>query len=162
MPIAVGDKLPDADFVTMGADGPGSRSIADLTAGRKVAIFALPGAFTPTCSQAHVPSFVNSADALRAKGVDEIACISVNDAFVMGVWGDQTGASAAGIAMLGDAEGTFTKAVGMDFTAPPVGLIGRSKRYSMLVEDGVVTALNVEESPGEAVCSTGDALLDQV
>ncbi|HKK35804.1 MAG TPA: peroxiredoxin [Paracoccaceae bacterium] len=160
MTIEVGQTLPDATFIVLGPDGPEPKSTTDLFSGRKVALFAVPGAYTPTCSLNHLPSFVKNAEALKAKGVDAIACVSVNDPFVMKAWGESSGAMEAGIHMLADPEGAFTQAVGMDFSAPPVGLIGRSKRYSMLVEDGKVTALNVEESPGEAKVSTGDAMLE--
>ncbi len=160
MTIAKGDKLPDATFIAMGPDGPEPKSTADVFAGRKVALFAVPGAYTPTCSLNHLPSFVKNAEALKAKGIDAIVCLSVNDPFVMKAWGESSGAIEAGLHMLADADGAFTQAIGMDFTAPPVGLIGRSKRYSMVVEDGVVTALNVEESPGQATVSTGEAMLE--
>ncbi|MEL6520710.1 MAG: peroxiredoxin [Pseudomonadota bacterium] len=162
MAISVGDTLPEATLYKMGAEGPEAVALADLTKGRKVVLFAVPGAYTPTCHSAHVPSFVRTKDQFSAKGVDEIICISVNDPFVMGAWGEATGASAAGLTMLGDPESAFTKAIGMDFTAPPVGLIARSKRYAMVAEDGVVKALNVEESPGQCEISAGEALLDAV
>ena len=162
MSIAVGDKLPDATFAYMGEEDPAMRTVAELTEGRKVVIFAVPGAYTPTCSNAHVPSFVAAADEIRAKGVDEIACISVNDPFVMKAWGEATGAAAAGITMLADGDGSFTKALGLDFTAAPVGLINRSQRYSMVVSDREVSALNLEEGPGEASVSLGGAILDQL
>lgn len=162
MSIAVGEKLPEAKLVELGASGPEAVAVADLTRGRKVALFAVPGAFTPTCHNTHVPSFVKAAEALGGKGVDEIVCVSVNDPFVMKAWGEATGATAAGIRMLADPESAFTKALGLDFSAPPVGLIARSKRYSMLIEDGVVKVLNVEDAPGEAVCSLGEALVDQI
>ena len=122
-------------------------------------LFAVPGAFTPTCHSAHVPSFVRTKDQFDAKGVDEIICVSVNDPFVMGQWGDATGATKAGITMLGDAEAAFTKAIGMEFSAPPAGLIDRSKRYAMVVEDGKVTLLHEEENPGACEVSAGEALL---
>jgi peroxiredoxin len=123
-------------------------------------IFAVPGAFTPTCHSAHVPSFMRTKDQFTEKGVDEIICVSVNDPFVMKAWGEVTGATEAGITMLSDAESAFTKAIGMDFDAPPAGLIARSKRYAMLVEDGIVTQLNEESSPGECEISAGEGLLD--
>ena len=162
MPIAVGEKLPESTLVEMGAEGPAGVSIAELTAGKKVALFAVPGAFTPTCHAKHVPSFVNAAEELAGKGVDEIICVSVNDPFVMNAWGEATGAKGAGIRMMADADSAFTKAVGLDFSAPPVGLIDRSKRSSMFIEDGVVKVLNVEDSPGDATCSLGEALVDQI
>lgn len=162
MTIAKGDKLPDATFITMGADGPEAVSSADLFAGKTVVLFAVPGAFTPTCTSAHMPSFVRTADKLRAKGVDTIACVSVNDPFVMKAWGDATGAQPAGIMVLADAQSEFTTAIGMDFTAPPAGLISRSQRYAMLVKDGVVAELNIEQSPGTCELSAGETLLDMM
>ncbi|MEM6307139.1 MAG: peroxiredoxin [Pseudomonadota bacterium] len=160
MAISKGDRLPDATLLRMGADGPEQVTIADLSAGRKLAIFAVPGAFTPTCSSAHVPSFIRTKDDFMAKGVDEIICISVNDVFVMQEWGKSTGASDVGITMLADPESAFTKAMGMDFTAPPVGLMDRSKRYALLADNGVITALNAESNPGECDISAGETLLE--
>lgn len=162
MTIEPGDNLPEATLLALGADGPQSVSLADKTDGRKVAIFGVPGAFTRTCSAAHVPSFIRSMDALKDKGVEEVICISVNDPFVMAAWGESTGATEAGITMLGDADGSFTKAIGMDWTAPPAGFFGRSKRYSMLVEDGKVTILNPESGPGECDISAGETLVSQL
>ena len=162
MTIEIGQKLPEATLIEMGAEGPAEVSVADLTAGRKVALFAVPGAFTPTCHAKHVPSFIEAADDLRAKGIDDIVCVSVNDPFVMKAWGEATGAAGAGIRMMSDAGSGFTKAIGLDFSAPPVGLIDRSQRYSMFVEDGEVKQLNIEGSPGEAIASLGDALLAQI
>mgnify|MGYP003750849841 FL=1 len=160
MTISKGDRLPSSTLVHLGDAGPAPVALADKLAGRKVVIFAVPGAFTPTCHSAHVPSFMRTKDQFTAKGVEEIICVSVNDPFVMKAWGDATGAAAAGITMLSDAESAFTKAIGMDFDAPPAGLIARSKRYAMLVEDGVVTHLNEESSPGECEISAGEGLLD--
>ncbi len=159
MAISVGDSLPEATFVKMGDAGPEEVTVSSLTKGRKVVIFGLPGAFTPTCNSAHVPSFMRTKDDFAAKGVDEIICVSVNDPFVMKAWGEATGASAAGIAMLADAGSAFTGAIGLQFDAPPVGLLARSKRYAMLVDDGVVTLLQQEESPGTCEISGGEALL---
>ncbi len=159
MAITAGDTLPDATLVEMGSEGPAPVKLSDKTKGRKVVIFAVPGAFTPTCHSAHVPSFMRTKEQFDAKGVDEIICVSVNDPFVMKAWGEATGATSAGITMLGDAESAFTKAIGMDFDAPPAGLIARSKRYAMLVEDGKVTVLNEEESPGQCEVSAGEGLL---
>jgi cytochrome c peroxidase len=159
MPITVGDSLPEATFSRIGANGPEQIALADLTKGRKVAIFAVPGAFTPTCHSAHVPSFIRTKDQFAAKGVDEIICISVNDPFVMKAWGEATGATAAGLTLLADGTSAFTKAIGMDFDAPPVGLMARSKRYAMLVEDGRVSVFQAEESPGVCDVSGGEALL---
>ncbi len=162
MSISTGDKLPQANLMQMGAEGPEAVSLADKTAGRKVVIFAVPGAYTPTCHSAHVPSFIRTKDALAAKGVDEIICVSVNDPFVMKSWAEATGAAEAGITMLGDSDAAFTKAIGMDFDAPPAGLLSRSKRYAMLVEDGTVSVLQAEENPGVCEVSGGEAMLDAI
>lgn len=162
MTISTGATLPDATLLRMGADGPEEVQLSSLTKGRKVAIFGLPGAYTGTCTTAHVPSFMRTIGEFKAKGVDDVICIAVNDPFIMDAWGKSTGAAEAGIVMLGDAAAEFTKAIGMEFTAPPVGFYDRSKRYSMLVDDGVVTALNPEASPGECEISAGETLLAQI
>ena len=159
MGIDVGDKLPEANVIRATADGPVQTTISELTAGRKVVIFAVPGAFTPTCDSAHLPSFVRTADEFLAKGVDELLCVSVNDAHVMRVWGQQSGAQDAGIAMIADPAADFTKAMGMAFTAQPVGMIDRSSRYAMVVEDGTITKMHVEEI-GVCAVSTGEAMLE--
>lgn len=159
MTISVGDRLPDASFVRIGGSGPEQIALGPLLTGRKVVIFAVPGAFTPTCHSAHVPSFIRTRDGFTEKGVDEIICIAVNDPFVMRAWGEATGATAAGITMLADPASEFTSAIGLAFNAPPVGLLARSRRYAMLVEDGVVTALHLEDSPGTCETSAGEALL---
>jgi cytochrome c peroxidase len=159
MTISVGDKLPGASLGRLGADGPEQVDLGALIAGKKVVIFAVPGAYTPTCSSAHMPGFVRNADKLRAKGVDEIISISVNDIFVMKSWGDAMGAMDAGIHSLADGDSGFTKAIGMAFSAPPAGLIDRSKRYAMIVENGIITALN-EDAPGVCDISGGEAILD--
>ncbi len=161
MAISVGDTLPNAAFVTMGDSGPSSVELHARLKGRKVVLFALPGAFTRTCSTAHMPSFVRTADALRAKGIDEIICVSVNDPFVLHAWGNSMGAGEAGITLLADADAAFTKSVGMAFDAPQIGLFARSNRYAVIVEDGVVTAANIDE-PGECNISTGEALLEAI
>jgi glutaredoxin/glutathione-dependent peroxiredoxin len=160
--IKAGDKLPSATFQKMGANGPEAVTVEALTKGRKVVIFGLPGAYTGTCSTAHVPSFIRTAKGFAAKGVDEIVCLSVNDVFVMKAWGEATGATAAGINMLGDGTSEFTKALGMVFDAPAVGLMGRSKRYSMYVVDGVVKQFNPEVDTGVCDLSGGEALLEQI
>ena len=162
MTIKTGETLPDATLLLMGDGGPASVTMAEKIANRKVVIFGLPGAFTGTCTTAHVPSFIRTAAAFKEKGVDEIICVAVNDPFVMQAWGKDTGAADAGITLLGDAESEFTKAIGMNFSAGPVGFVDRSKRYAMLVENGVVTVLNAEASPGECEISAGETLLDQV
>lgn len=159
MTIQVGDTLPEATLIRIGADGPEQVDLAGLTKGRKVVIFAVPGAYTPTCHSAHVPSFIRTKDGFDEKGVDEIICISVNDPFVMKAWGESTGATDAGLSMLADPESSFTTAIGMNFDAPPVGLMARSKRYAMIAEDGVVTVLNAEASPGECEISAGETML---
>lgn len=158
MALNEGDKLPEGTLLQMTQDGPAAVDLAQYATGR-VAIFALPGAYTGTCSTQHVPSFIRTADQFRAKGVDRIVCVSVNDPFVMGAWAKDTGAEAAGLTFLSDADGAFTEAMGMSFDAPPAGLFGRSKRYAMLVENGTITALEVEESPGRCSISGGESLL---
>lgn len=162
MTISQGDMLPDATLVQMGPDGPQPVQMADKLKGRKVVVFAVPGAYTPTCDSAHVPSFVRTKDQFDAKGVDEIICVSCNDPFVMAAWGESTGATAAGITMLADANSAFTKAIGMEFSAEPAGLISRSKRYAMLVDDGKVTLFQAEVQPGVCDMSGGEALLDNM
>jgi peroxiredoxin len=162
MTISAGQTLPDATLIRMGDGGAEQVSISALTKGRKVVIFAVPGAFTPTCHSAHVPSFIRTRDGFAAKGVDEIICVSVNDPFVMKAWGEATGADKAGITMLADADSSFTKAMGLAFDAPPVGLLARSKRYALYAEDGVVKALHMEESPGTCEISGGEALLKAI
>lgn len=162
MTISTGAKLPAATLYQMGEKGPEGVAMDAKLAGRKVVIFGLPGAYTGTCTTAHVPSFIRTKAGFDAKGVDEIICLSVNDPFVMQAWGEATGATAAGITMLGDADASFTKAIGMDFTVPAIGLLDRSKRYALLAEDGVVKVLNLEESPGTCEVSAGEALLAQI
>lgn len=159
MSISQGDTLPPASLIHMGADGPETIDLAERIRGRKVVIFAVPGAFTGVCHNAHVPSFVRTADQLAAKGVDEIICVAVNDPFVMGAWSEVTGAGEAGIAMMGDVDGAFTKAMGMDFSNAAAGLFGRSQRYAMVVEDGTVTLLHEEDNPGQCDVSAGEGLL---
>lgn len=153
-----GDTLPEGTLLELTDAGPTQVDLAQYAKGR-VAIFALPGAYTGTCSTQHVPSFIRTADQFRAKGVDRIVCVSVNDPFVMGAWAKDTGADKAGLTFLADADGAFTAAMGMNFDAPPAGLFGRSKRYAMLVEDGTITTLQVEESPGQCSISGGESLL---
>jgi cytochrome c peroxidase len=159
MTLSTGDKIPQAILIQIGENGPEEIALNDKLKGRKVVIFALPGAYTPTCQSAHVPSFIRTKDGFDNKDIDEIICISVNDPFVMKSWGEATGATQAGITMLADAECAFTKSIGMEFSAPPAGLIDRSKRYAMVVEDGIVTHLQAEESPGVCELSSGEALL---
>ncbi|MEQ8366841.1 MAG: peroxiredoxin [Roseicyclus sp.] len=159
MTISVGDTFPDAALVTMTDEGPKTIQLSDYIAGRKVVLFGLPGAFTGPCSTAHVPSFIRTADAFAAKGVKEIICVSVNDPFVLKAWGEATGATKAGITMLGDAEGKLTHTLKMEFTAPQIGLIGRSNRYAVVLDDGVVTHANIDQ-PGVCDISQGEQLLE--
>lgn len=160
--ITVGARLPGAQLMHMGAEGPEAVDLGKKLAGRKVALFGLPGAYTAPCTNLHVPSFIRTAGKLRDKGVDEIICVAVNDPFVMGAWAESTGGAAAGISFLGDSDGAFTRAIGMAFDAPPLGLHGRSLRYSLLAEDGVIKALNVEEDPTACKISAGEALLESM
>jgi glutaredoxin/glutathione-dependent peroxiredoxin len=146
MAIQVGDRLPEASFTIMGADGPAASTVAEVFAGKKVALFAVPGAYTPTCHKNHMPGFVERVEELKAKGVDAIACTAVNDIFVLDNWARDTGASGK-IEMLADGSGDFAKAIGLDIDLSQFGLGLRSKRYAMLVEDGVVKVLNIEDSP---------------
>jgi peroxiredoxin len=159
MTISVGETLPDATVLRMSAEGPEEVQMADLAGSGKVVLFGLPGAYTGTCTTAHVPSFIRTKADFEAKGVDAVICISVNDPFVMDAWGESTGATQAGIQMIGDAESAFTKAIGMEFSAPPVGLIDRSKRFALYAEGGVVKVLHVEDNPGVCETSAGEALL---
>lgn len=158
MALETGTRLPDANLARMGKDGPEIVSLSELLKGRKVVLFALPGAFTGPCTSAHIPSFIRTADAFRAKGAEAILCISVNDPFTLKAWGEATGATEAGIEHLGDADGSFTRALGMDFTAPHIGLIGRSNRYALVLEDGVITHASIDE-PGACEVSKGEVLL---
>lgn len=158
MTIQVGDKLPSATLVKATANGPDQVSTDDFFAGRKVALFAVPGAFTPTCSAKHMPGYVDNADALKAKGVDEIACVSVNDAFVMDAWGKASNAGDK-ITLLADGNGQFASALGLEMDGSKFGMGTRSQRYSMVVNDGVVESLNVE-APGEFKVSSAEYLID--
>lgn len=162
MTVAPGDTLPAATLLEITEGGPTEVSLLDFTRGRKVVIFGLPGAYTGTCTRAHVPSFIRTAGALAEKGVAAIACVAVNDPFVMKAWGESTGATAAGIRMLADPGSDLTKALGLDFSNPKVGFFSRSRRFSMLVANGVVQVLNVEESPGQCEISAGETLLRQI
>ncbi|MEG6508754.1 peroxiredoxin [Methyloligella sp. 2.7D] len=158
MTIAVGDKLPESTFFVMGENGPEPKTTAEIFGGKTVVLFAVPGAFTPTCHLRHLPGFIEHAEAFKEKGVDTIACLAVNDAFVLDAWADITGGKGK-IAFLADGNAEFTKKIGMDFDASGLGLATRSKRYAMLVKDGVVEQLSVEDSPGEADVSSAEAML---
>ncbi len=151
MAVQVGDKVPEATMKVMGEKGPQDLTTSELFSGKKVVLFALPGAFTPTCSAAHLPGFVVNADKIKAKGVDSIVCLSVNDAFVMDAWGKDKNAEELIMAADGNAE--FTKAMGLEMDGSAFGLGTRSQRYSMIAEDGVITALNVESGPTFEVSS---------
>jgi peroxiredoxin len=162
MTIKVGDKLPKATFMTMGADGPKPRASDEIFSGRKVVMFGLPGAFTPTCHRNHLPGYAANAEAFRAKGVDEIAVVSVNDVFVMDAWEKNSGATGK-VSFLADGSADFAKATGLVLDLTGKGMGVRSQRYSMLVEDGVVTKLNLEDAPAGAELSSGaEALLRQM
>ncbi|MEZ5998946.1 MAG: peroxiredoxin [Hyphomonas sp.] len=160
MSIKVGDKLPDATFMEMTANGPEPRSTADVFDGKTIALFAVPGAYTPTCSARHLPGYVDHLDDLKAKGVDEVVCTSVNDVFVMGAWGKSAGADGK-VRMLADGNGAFAKALGLELDASGFGMGKRSQRYSMIVKDRTVTELNVEQG-GEFKVSAADYMLGQL
>jgi peroxiredoxin len=160
MTIAVGDKVPSATFMKWGASGPEPVTTDELFAGKTVALFALPGAFTPTCSAKHVPGFKAHAAEFRAKGVDTIACVSVNDVFVMKAWGKDQDVG-DDVLMLADGNGDFTRAVGLQMDGSKFGMGERSQRYSMVVKDGVVKELNVEEG-GEFKVSSAEYMLAQI
>lgn len=156
--IQVGDKIPDVTLSIGTAEGPQNVSTSELFDGKKVVLFALPGAFTPTCSASHLPGFVVNADAIKAKGVDTIACLSVNDAFVMHAWGEAQNAEQ--ITMVGDGGGAFTSAVGLEMDTADFGGV-RSQRYAMIVDDGTVTALNVE-APKAFEVSSAEAIMAEL
>ena len=159
MTIQVGDRLPDVPLAIAGADGPKPTTSGEYFAGKRVALFAVPGAFTPTCSARHLPSYVEKAGELKGQGVDEIACISVNDPFVMSAWGQRDGSE--DITMIADGNGAFADATGLAFDGSQFGMGKRSQRYSMLVNDGVVEQLNLEQ-PGEYRASSAEYMLDQL
>jgi len=160
MAIKVGDRLPEAKFRVMTAEGPGWKTTDEVFKGKKVVLFAVPGAFTPTCHKNHLPGFVKNASAIKAKGVDAIAVTAVNDGFVMDAWKKATNADA--IEFLADGNGDFAKAIDMTLDASANGLGTRSKRYCMLVDNGVVKSLAIEDAPGKADISGADALLKQL
>ena len=159
MTISVGDKLPDVKVMKAGESGPEAVQTGDYFAGKKVALFSVPGAFTPTCSAKHLPSYVQNAGELKAKGVDEIACTAVNDAFVMGAWGQRDGS--ADVTMLADGNGEFVNALGLPLDVSAAGLGQRGQRFSMVVNDGVVEQLNVEAA-GEFKVSSAEHMLGQL
>lgn len=162
MAIKVGDRIPEATLFRFGENGVEAIETAKMVKGRKVVIFGLPAAFSRTCSAAHLPSFMRTREAFAEKGVEDIYCISVNDGFTMAAWDKDMGASDAGVTLLGDASGDFTRALGMEFSFPQGGMFGRSKRYALVAEDGVVTQLNEEEKGGVCELSVGEKLLEKL
>jgi peroxiredoxin len=161
MPIKVGDRMPESKFRVMGPEGPAWKTTDEVFKGKKVALFAVPGAFTPTCNNIHMPSFLKNVDAFKGKGIDTVAVTGVNDVFVMEQWKKSTGADGK-IDFLADGNADFAKAVDMTMDGSGGGLGTRSRRYSVLVEDGVVKKLNIEEAPGKCEISGGDTLLGQI
>jgi glutaredoxin/glutathione-dependent peroxiredoxin len=161
MTIKVGDRLPQATFNVMTADGPAARTTDEIFKGRKVVLFGVPGAFTPTCHRNHLPGFIENAGALKAKGVDEIFCTATNDVFVMSAWEKDTKADGK-VSFLADGSAAFAKATGLDLDMNARGMGVRSKRYSMLIEDGVVKSLSIEETPGTAEASGAKKMLEQL
>lgn len=161
MTIEVGAKLPSATFMRLGPEGPEKVTSQELFEGRRVALFGLPGAYTPVCTAKHLPGFVERAGALTAKGVDSIVCVSVNDPFVMDAWGKDNGAGDK-VQMLADCEGEFTRALGLELDLSDFGCGERSERFSMIVDNGVVTALNVEDSIFDHGISSAEAMLGQI
>lgn len=159
MTISVGDKLPAGKALRVGENGPEEVDLADLAQGR-VVIFGLPGAYTGTCTNAHIPSFIRTADAFRAKGISRIVCLTVNDPFVTDAWAKSTGADKAGIEILADADGSVSRALGLSFDVPQAGLYGRCKRFAALLEAGRFVTVQIEESPGQCSISAGEALLE--
>ena len=159
MTIQVGDKVPSATFKVMTADGPQDMSTDEVFSGKKVVFFAVPGAFTPGCSMTHLPGFVINADAIKAKGADTIACMAVNDAFVMGAWGQ--GQNAEEILMLADGNGEFTAALGLELDASGFGMGNRAQRCGMIVDDGTVSYLGIE-APGEIKVSSAEIMLENL
>ena len=156
MSIQQGDRLPEATLHTMRDGRPTAVTTGELFSGKKVVMFAVPGAFTPTCSEAHLPGYVVQADAIKAKGIDDIICVAVNDAFVMGAWGKA--GNADGLTMVGDGNGDFTKAIGLEMDGSGFGLGTRSQRYAMVIEDGVVNTLAVEAG-GQLDVSAAESIL---
>ncbi len=161
MTIAIGDRLPAATFKMKTADGPVEVTIDDIFKGKRVVLFAVPGAFTPTCSLNHLPGYLDNRDTILSRGIDDIAVIAVNDWHVMGAWAQSSGGMGK-IKFLADWNGAFTKSLGLEVDLSAGGLGLRSKRYSMLVDDGVVVSLNIEETPGQATVSSAAAMIEQL
>ena len=162
MTVAVGDRIPSVKLINQIGDEVRQIDIAEQIAGKRAVIFGLPGAYTGVCSSAHLPSFIRTADAFRAKGVEEIICVAVNDVRVMKHWGEGSGAEEAGILMLADWDSELTKALGLEFSAPAIGFKDRMTRCAMLVEDGIVKVLHFEEDQGVCTLTAGETLLDLV
>ena len=160
MSIQVGDRLPSATLTTMTGEGPKPLTTSELCEGKKVVLFAVPGAFTPTCSVQHLPGFLENAQSFKDKGVDTVACVSVNDPFVMGAWGKDREVG-ENLVMLSDGNGDFTAAIGLEMDGSGFGLGTRSQRYAMIVDDGVVSTLNVESGPGLDV-SSAETILSEL
>lgn len=161
MTISVGDRVPAATFTTMTPEGPAPKTSDDIFKGKKVVLFAVPGAFTPTCHKNHMPGFVKNADAIKAKGIDTIAVTAVNDVFVMDAWKKASGAEGK-IEFLADGSGHFAKAIGLSLDVSARGLGIRSQRYCMVIDDGVVKSIAIEDAPGKAEISGADNLLKQI
>ena len=160
MTVQVGDKAPAGQFHVINADGPGSLSTEELFSGKKVVVFSVPGAFTPTCSKEHLPGFVEQADAIKAKGVDTIACMAVNDMFVMDAWGNSAGAGGK-VLMLADGNGTYAAALGLELDASGFGLGTRGQRFALVVEDGTIAQIHVE-APMEFKVSSAENILENL
>ncbi len=162
MTIKIGDQVPDASLIQMGADGPQSLQMSELIKDKTVLIFAVPGAFTPTCTKSHLPGYVDNAKAFFAKGVDAIYCVTVNDVFVADAWGEMIGAKNHEVQVLADAASEFTGKMGLQFDGPPAGLYKRSKRYALLAKNGEITALEIEDNPGVCQLSSAENMLSQL
>ena len=161
MTIQIGDAMPAGNFSVMGTDGPEAVSSEELFSGKKVVLFSVPGAFTPSCTARHLPGYVDHADALRERGAETIACLAVNDVFVMSAWGRAGGADGK-VAMLADGNGEYARALGLELDATGFGMGMRGQRFSMIVDDGVVTHLNIEPAAGDVGISSAEAALDQL
>lgn len=160
MVIAVGDRLPDVTFTVMTEAGPAPKTTGEVFSGKKIVLFAVPGAFTPTCHGNHLPGFLENLAGFKAKGIDEVVCTAVNDIFVLAAWAKASGAE--DITFLSDGSGNFARAIGLEFDGTARNLGVRSQRYAMLVQDGIVQRMNVEDAPGKAEISSAKALLEEI